>query len=1096
MHGRSQSAIEFLNTYSFVFLIIAVVLAMLYILVQVPSTVLPSQCTFYSGFSCQDSEYSVNAVSGTTSLYLLALDSQPGVVNITSFSADIASTGSVSGSCAPSRVSQGQLLLCTATFASAATAGASYVGSFAIVGNYCTPGASNSISVNCPATSQFSYTGFINTQAAVGQPLFVSTSVQTTTSITTVPTVSTSVTTSVSTSTTTITAFAFTVSNQANTVLDSGQTLTVSGSASGGNTPYTISVAVSNAVSPSIILATNVVTTGGSAWSATFATNSLFVTNSPIVANAVAADAEPKTLNGIYTSNIVVNLALSANQLAPSSPSINSGQGLTLTASWSGGTPPYTVDWYSGTSNSVCLSYGTLLAADSGLQSASNAITVTPSNSVYYCATVTDSPSTPVTFDSQADHVTVSSILSSCPNNYAGGLACFGSILYSSNTALSGNLNVSGSVTVNTGVTLTSGGFIIYAGGTLTNNGVIKGGAAPGYSYASSYAGSGGGGACAGSSGGSTQAAGGNGGGYCSGGSGGSTPSAPTMSNANIQTWFASTFVNYISGATGGNGGSGGNGGAGSYGVYIQANKITAGTISVGGNAGSAGSGSSGGGGGGGGIIMLVYGSGGLTAGTYTVTGGAGGSSGSPGGAGRTVTYQYTTQPLSTVHNLNLPRSIDYPSTYTVMVTCTSSQDSCAADSPLGTHLASGTGTASYTTPVLAAGNYVYYANDITSGFTQNGILTVNPALSANSPTPSNTAINFGNSITLTAHPTGGTLPYAYQWFSGASPTCTSDASIGGATSNTYTASPTSNTYYCYSVTDSALQPSSSYSTAAYVSVNFLACTNNYVGGSPCRGNILYSASTTLAGNLDVSSGITVNTGVTLTTNGFIIYAGGAFTNNGVVTGGLLNNYGAASYYGENGNDGTGQASSYAGSGGGGGGGDAGQGVDACGGSGGSTLAYGGGYGCNGENAQDGSTPSAPSMSNANIQAWYSNGFANYLSGAGGGGAGDSCNTGNAGSEGDGGDGSYGVYIQAQKIVAGTMTFSGNGGGSGDSGCGSGGGGGGGGAVMLAYGSGGYTAGSYNVGGGGAGSGYFFGGNGASGQVTPWQYATQPLSTP
>lgn len=76
---------------------------------------------------------------------------------------------------------------------------------------------------------------------------------------------------------------------------------------------------------------------------------------------------------------------------------------------------------------------------------------------------------------------------------------------------------------------------------------------------------------------------------------------------------------------TSGNGGGGGGGGGG-YGLYIQAKTINAGNINSSGANGTPISGQAGGGGGGGGSLLFSYGSGGYTAGTYTLSGGSGGS--------------------------------------------------------------------------------------------------------------------------------------------------------------------------------------------------------------------------------------------------------------------------------------------------------------------------------------------------------------------------------------------------------------------------------------------------------------------------------------
>lgn len=66
------------------------------------------------------------------------------------------------------------------------------------------------------------------------------------------------------------------------------------------------------------------------------------------------------------------------------------------------------------------------------------------------------------------------------------------------------------------------------------------------------------------------------------------------------------------------------------------------------------------------------------------------------------------------------PNTASYGQSVVITATCYPSTDSCAVDSPLGTHLATGTGTATYT---IASANILgtsasYYAHDLTSGST------------------------------------------------------------------------------------------------------------------------------------------------------------------------------------------------------------------------------------------------------------------------------------------------------------------------------------------------------------------------------------------
>ncbi len=279
----------------------------------------------------------------------------------------------------------------------------------------------------------------------------------------------------------------------------------------------------------------------------------------------------------------------------------------------------------------------------------------------------------------------------------------YNNLVYSANTQLGSDV-VCGNLTVDSGVALTTNGFNILCINTITNDGLLQAGdylaggagstvntisGAVGANNPSSYGGSGGGGGGGGSAGagnngapggpgGNTLVAGGAGGLDVSKapgdpGSSGSTPSSPAvLDNANIITWYTGGFQNYIAAASGGGGGagyptySGGNGGASSFGIYIQANEIIAGNIVASGGAGAAGvtgkRGGGGGGGGGGGIILLAYGPGGYTSGTYNFAGGAGGAggvgttvnkrnggAGGAGGNGNVLTYSWTTPPITII---------------------------------------------------------------------------------------------------------------------------------------------------------------------------------------------------------------------------------------------------------------------------------------------------------------------------------------------------------------------------------------------------------------------------------------------------------------
>jgi hypothetical protein len=381
------------------------------------------------------------------------------------------------------------------------------------------------------------------------------------------------------------------------------------------------------------------------------------------------------------------------------------------------------------------------------------------------------------------------------------------------------------------------------------------------------------------------------------------------------------------------------------------------------------------------------------------------------------------------------PNPATYGQSVNITATCVPSTDTCAIDYPsLGTTLATGTGSATYTWNTTKEGIGIF------SSF-------------------------YANDITLGTNSTPQSL--------------TTYIPI-----NIYYANATSSEIH------KTLNTSGLYLIPK--------CTNNAASLSLgyCIGNIAYSTSTTLSGNIYVFGNITIDSGVTITENGHYLYATETFTNDGTITGGNNTNApGGAG--GDPAGSGTSITTSYAGSGGGGGG--SGGGVGA-GGRGGSSLVAGGNGGTTGATGGlggSGSTPSAPTMSQS-LAINMLNNITKYLSSPSGGGGGGS-------NGGTGAEGVFGVVIGGNKVIAGTISVNGNSGnGGGSSGDGGGGGGGSGAASILVIYNASYTAGtpSYTGGSGGAGGvgsaddgGQ--GGAGGNGQLITYQTsipATNPIN--
>ena len=202
------------------------------------------------------------------------------------------------------------------------------------------------------------------------------------------------------------------VTNPSNAIIDVGQYESFTASETNCVSPYTYNVLVSNSISLSVI-AHNDLATGQSSSSITytFQTTSADASNSPEQANVVVTDSGANVVASGYSSTFEINPALSAPTISPSNPTIDSGQSVSFTSTWSGGTPDYTAKLYSS-STSTCNTGSTLVQTLSSLTSGSASFTsVSPTSATYYCIFVTDSASTPTTTNSVNSEIVVNPAL-------------------------------------------------------------------------------------------------------------------------------------------------------------------------------------------------------------------------------------------------------------------------------------------------------------------------------------------------------------------------------------------------------------------------------------------------------------------------------------------------------------------------------------------------------------------------------------------------------------------------------------------------------------------------------------------------------------
>ena len=182
--------------------------------------------------------------------------------------------------------------------------------------------------------------------------------------------------------------------------------------------------------------------------------------NTYYCAQIMDSSSTPQSVISV-NSEIIVSNALTTPILTPNSPTTTNGIPVTLTATWTGGTSTYTVNWYSGASAS-CASDTTLVTTYTGINTNSNSLRVTPSSSTYYCANVMDSAMVPMSVNSIADQVTIvtanaltaPTLLPSNPTIDSGQSITFSSSWSGGTSTFTANIFSSASSTCNSGSTL------------------------------------------------------------------------------------------------------------------------------------------------------------------------------------------------------------------------------------------------------------------------------------------------------------------------------------------------------------------------------------------------------------------------------------------------------------------------------------------------------------------------------------------------------------------------------------------------------------------------------------------------------------------
>ena len=182
----------------------------------------------------------------------------------------------------------------------------------------------------------------------------------------------------------------------ANPSIVQGQSVTLTSHAAGGTNPFTYQwYTSSDCITSPVTGAT------GSTYSASPSVPTTYYYQ------AIDSATTPETVcsGGDAVTVTPVTAPLAAGAITPSSPSIDNGQSVTLTSDATGGTGPYTYQWYTG---AACT---TVVTGALG-----STYSPSPVSTTTYSYQVTDSAGTPAIACSAGDTVTVNSALTREPS--------------------------------------------------------------------------------------------------------------------------------------------------------------------------------------------------------------------------------------------------------------------------------------------------------------------------------------------------------------------------------------------------------------------------------------------------------------------------------------------------------------------------------------------------------------------------------------------------------------------------------------------------------------------------------------------------------
>ena len=170
---KLQSSVEFLLTYSFLFLLVGVILSFLFFFASAPKSIIPSSCQSNGGVQCNTAIDYVNTSGGYSLITFSISNIQSVPINLSGVQVTINAANSIAGGCVPFVVYPGQSATCIAAMSQTPVAESTVNGFFSVNAIYCNSGLLN-LTNGCIGGTNVKYGGSFSIAAVLQKTLIFS----------------------------------------------------------------------------------------------------------------------------------------------------------------------------------------------------------------------------------------------------------------------------------------------------------------------------------------------------------------------------------------------------------------------------------------------------------------------------------------------------------------------------------------------------------------------------------------------------------------------------------------------------------------------------------------------------------------------------------------------------------------------------------------------------------------------------------------------------------------------------------------------------------------------------------------------------------